>query len=88
MEKEKPNKISFESALNRLEEIVNILEEGDIPLEESLKLYEEGIRLYRMCMELLNQLQGKIEMIVREIDGSLVKKEFMPEDVGEDSLPF
>jgi len=37
--------LSFEEALERLENLVNRLEEGNMPLEESLKLFAEGIQL-------------------------------------------
>ncbi len=85
MEREaKNNNTSFEEALRRLEEIVAELEDGDIPLEESLKLYEEGIGLYRLCMAKLNELQGKIEILVKEMDGTFIRKDFTLEDVGED----
>ncbi len=85
MEKEmKNNNISFEDALRRLEEIVAELENGEIPLEDSLTLYEEGISLYRFCMGKLSELQGKIEVLVKEIDSTFVRKDFSIEDVGED----
>ena len=38
-------KLTFEQAMGRLEEIVKRLERGDAPLEESLSLFEEGTRL-------------------------------------------
>ena len=38
--------LRFEDALERLEEIVHSLEEGDIGLNESLERYEEGIKLF------------------------------------------
>ncbi len=85
MEKEmKNNNTSFEDALRRLEEIVTELENGEIPLEDSLTLYEEGISLYRFCMGKLSELQGKIEVLVKEIDSTFVRKDFSIEDVGED----
>ncbi len=85
MEKEmKNNNTSFEDALRRLEEIVTELENGEISLEDSLTLYEEGISLYRFCMGKLSELQGKIEVLVKEIDSTFVRKDFSIEDVGED----
>ncbi len=80
----KDNGISFESALNRLEQIVSELENGEIPLEDSLKLYEEGISLYRFCINKLNELQGKIEILMKEVDGTFIRKDFSLDDVGED----
>ena len=43
--------LDFEDALERLEEIVHSLEEGDIGLNESLERYEEGIKLLRQSYE-------------------------------------
>ncbi len=80
----KDSNTSFEDALKRLEEIVAELEDGEVPLEDSLKLYEEGISLYRFCMAKLNELQGKIEVLLKEIDSTFVRKDFSIEDVGED----
>ena len=40
---------TFEEQLTRLEEIVKLLDEGDLPLEKSLKLFEEGVSLARKC---------------------------------------
>ena len=79
MKKENSN-LSFEEALAELEKIVEELETGDIPLESSLKLYEEGIGLYRFCMKKLEELQGKIEVLVKELDGSLTKKDFLSDE--------
>ena len=42
-------KVSFEQAMDRLEEIVRQLEQGDAPLEEALSLFEEGTRLIKKC---------------------------------------
>lgn len=51
---------SFEEALNRLEEIVAQLENGDCPLEEAMKLYEEGIGLSALCGKRLDKARQKI----------------------------
>lgn len=61
---------SFESALRRLEEIVEELERGDIPLEESLKIYEEGMELIRFCNERLNKAEKRLLKLVKKEDGS------------------
>jgi exodeoxyribonuclease VII small subunit len=62
----------FEAALQRLEEIVQKLERGDLPLEESLVLYEEGIRLSRLCHAKLEEAEGKIETLMKDARGDLV----------------
>jgi exodeoxyribonuclease VII small subunit len=55
--------VDFESALKRLEEIVRLLEEGDIGLNESLERYEEGVKLLRQSYELLERAERRIELL-------------------------
>ena len=61
--------LSFEDALQRLEQIVQKLESGQAPLEESIKLYEEGARLKAHCEERLKAAQLRVEKIVVGADG-------------------
>ena len=68
----------FEDALNKLEKIVSQLEEGDISLEESLKLFEEGIRLSRICNQKLDEVEKKVEILIKGKDGSVKTKPFAP----------
>ena len=62
---------TFEASLKELETIVKQLEEGDMPLEESLKLFEAGVRLSRECRERLNNAERRIEVLMKEADGSM-----------------
>lgn len=62
---------SFEASLNELERIVKQLEDGDMPLEESLKLFEDGVRLSRECRERLANAERRIEVLMKEADGTL-----------------
>jgi len=57
------DQLSFEDALERLEEIVHSLEEGDIGLNESLARYEEGVKLLRQSYELLQRAERRIELL-------------------------
>ncbi|HEV3156211.1 MAG TPA: exodeoxyribonuclease VII small subunit [Candidatus Baltobacteraceae bacterium] len=54
---------SFEKSLARLEEIVQRLERPDVSLDESVRLYEEGKRLSKLCEELLEQAQKRIDRV-------------------------
>jgi len=65
----------FEQSLTDLEEIVAKLEAGDLPLEDSLKLFEEGIRLSRTCRDRITQAERRIEVLMRETNGSLTPRE-------------
>ncbi len=78
--KQENRALSFEQALEELEKIVEELETGEVGLEDSLKLYEKGIGLYRLCMKRLEDLQGKIEVLVKELDGSFTKKDFLSDE--------
>jgi len=69
-------KEKFEDALNKLEKIVSKLEEGDIPLEESLKLFEEGIRLSRFCNQKLDEAEKKVEILLKDKNGTLRPRPF------------
>ena len=61
--------LSFEAALKRLEEIVQLLERGDASLDDSIKLFGEGDRLRRQCEARLEAAQAKIEAIQFGPDG-------------------
>lgn len=56
----------FEEALDRLGEIVRILESGDAPLDESITLFEEGIKLSKQCAELLEKAEQKVRFLQKE----------------------
>ena len=71
----KKNDKNFESALNRLEEISDLLENEDTPLEDSIKLFEEGIDLKEYCEEKLKSAKIKIDKIVKK-NKSLSSTEF------------
>ena len=76
---EKQN-ISFESNMQRLEQIVRAMERGDVPLEESLKLFQEGTELVRSCNELLDNAQLQVKQIMTAPDGSPREEDF-PHDL-------
>jgi exodeoxyribonuclease VII small subunit len=57
--------VSFEGAIQRLTEIVEQLEHGDLPLEDSLRLFEEGVRLSRLSQERLDRAQKKVHELLR-----------------------
>jgi exodeoxyribonuclease VII small subunit len=62
---------SFETAMGKLEQIVQRLEKGELTLEESLSLYEEGVRLARLCHAKLEEAEGKIELLVKDARGDV-----------------
>ena len=47
----------FEESMQRLEEIVRLLEKGDAPLEDAIRLFEEGTKLAKSCDDMLNEAE-------------------------------
>ena len=56
----------FEKAMERLEEIVESLEGGELSLEDSLKIFEEGMKLTQFCSHKLEEAEKKVSLLVRE----------------------
>lgn len=71
--------MTFEESMQRLEQIVRIMERGEAPLEESLKLFQEGTELVRKCGKLLDEAQLQVTKIMTASDGSPVEEEFIDE---------
>ena len=57
-------KLNFEDAMDRLEEIVSLLEKGEASLEESLTLFEEGSKLMKQCGTLLDKAEQKVTKLI------------------------
>jgi exodeoxyribonuclease VII small subunit len=70
------SKERFEDTFKKLESIVNKLENGDLSLEESLKLFEEGTRLSRLCSQKLNEVQKKVELLLKTDEGGYQAQPF------------
>jgi len=66
--------LKFEEALAKLEDIVNVLETGDLALEESLEAFEEGIRLSKVCSKWLNEAELRVEKL-SSIDEETIETE-------------
>ena len=70
--------LDFETAMDRLEEIVDQMESGKMMLEELIVRYEEGMKLVKVCQERLASAEQRIEIITRNHAGKPVVKEFEP----------
>ena len=70
-------KLSFEEALEQLEEIVSKLEDGSINLEESIDKYTRGVHLKNHCETKLKEATLKVEQITIDKDGKFSTKEFI-----------
>jgi len=69
---------NFEKSLARLEEIVEQMENGTLPLDALMSAFEEGQQLIKVCSERLNEVERRIEILVRK-DGTTVAEPFEAE---------
>jgi exodeoxyribonuclease VII small subunit len=69
---------NFESAMDRLEAIVEQMESGKMLLEELIVRYEEGMKLVKICQERLASAEQRIEIISRNSAGKPIVKDFEP----------
>jgi exodeoxyribonuclease VII small subunit len=74
----------FEKAMERLEEIVQNLEGGDLPLEDALKAFEEGMKLAKFCSLKLEEAEKKVTLLIEESGGSHAQVPFELEETQDD----
>jgi len=63
------NAQTFETALERVEQIAAQMESGSLPLEDLVVVYEEGLRLVRFCTERLDDAEKRLQAITRDAAG-------------------
>jgi len=66
--------LSFEKALEGLEEIARRLEDGELDLDESIAEFEKGVRLARICHEKLDAAEKKIEILQKAEGGRIERR--------------
>lgn len=64
---------TFEIAMKKLEKTVEELESGDLPLEKSLKKFEEGIALSKFCSRKLEEIEARVNQLVKDSKGGVVE---------------
>jgi exodeoxyribonuclease VII small subunit len=83
---------SFESMMERLEELVEKLEGGNLSLEDSIKSFEEGMALVKGCSAVLQEAEQRIQKLTRDAEsGPAVESSNRgrrDEDAASDELPF
>ena len=79
--KDSTNK-KFETALEDLEQVVEQLDSGELSLEDSLAAFEKGVGLVKFCNDKLNEVEKKVELLVKDKDGKPQLKAF--KDSSED----
>ncbi|BEQ15387.1 exodeoxyribonuclease VII small subunit [Desulfoferula mesophila] len=70
----------FEESLQRLEEIVERLEDDELELEQSLALFEEGVKLAAACDQRLDEAEKKVALLLKNNEGALVETPFDGDD--------
>ena len=79
---EAAKEIEFETALKKLESIVQNLENGELSLEQSLKQYEEGVKMADICSRRLSEAQKRVEVLMKTSGGKF-KTEAFEDDNGK-----
>lgn len=67
------NNLSFEESIEKLEDIANKLESGELDLDSSLKIFEEGIKISNNCSKMLEKAEKKITILLE--DGEKITEE-------------
>jgi len=71
--------VNFEKAMSQLEQLVDDMEQGDLPLEDALKHFEKGISLASDCQQALTNAEQKVTQLI-EKNGELLEKPFEIEE--------
>ena len=74
--KEQNESLVFEKSLERMEQIVEKLEGGDVPLDQSIQLFEEGKTLGKKCAKHLTEIEKKVLKIIDKDDGEVQLEPF------------
>ena len=71
---------NFEEAMQRLEEITQGLEKGDLSLEDSMEIFEEGMKLAKFCTKKLEEAEKKVTRLIKEGEGKFSQQPFEVEE--------
>ncbi len=82
MVKAKQKEPTFEAALQRLEEVLEALEHGNLNLEDAMRAFEEGVGLVRYCHQKLEDVEKRVELLLKDEAGRFFTRAF-PEEEGE-----
>ncbi len=76
---DKQPKLSFEEALEKLEQIVSDIETGRVPLEQSIEKYEQGVKLVKQCRTILDTAEKRIQLLAESEKGQLEPSGELPD---------
>ena len=72
-EKKRPEEMTFEESLNKLNELVNQLENGGLDLDKNIEIYEQAVVLRDRCRKILEESERKVQKLMETADG--IRKE-------------
>ena len=72
----KDEKLSFEEAMNSLEEIVTELEKGELSLEQSVEKFKKGMELSNHCNDMLDSAEKDIKVLLKDQNGDIEEAPF------------
>ena len=72
-EEKRPEDMTFEESLNKLNELVNQLENGGLDLDKNIEIYEQAVVLRDRCRKILEESERKVQKLMETTDG--IKKE-------------
>lgn len=79
----KKQKMTFEEALQKLEELVSKLEDTNAPLDESICYFEEAMKLSSLCSSKLNEAERKISILMADSANKQLETNFEMEGIDE-----
>lgn len=74
----KEKELNFEENLEKLEELVKDLENGNVPLDDAINKYQEAMKIAKVCDEKLKNAEEAITKIVKD-DNSVENFEVVEE---------
>jgi exodeoxyribonuclease VII small subunit len=80
---EDKKEIEFESALKKLETIVENLENGELSLEQALKQYEEGVKMADICSKRLTEAEKRVDVLMKTAGGKFKTAAFESDAEGK-----
>lgn len=70
------NKLSYEEAIEELEQILEALENGELSLKDSMEKFKRGVELYNYCNEILKNIEGEVKILLKDGNGNINEEVF------------
>ena len=68
-EDKRPEEMTFEESLNKLNELVNQLENGGLDLDKNIEIYEQAVVLRDRCRKILEESERKVQKLMETAEG-------------------